>query len=133
MRAASVSIDLDNKWSYMKTRGDAGWSALPSYLDTVVPRVLDVLDRHGLKITFFVVGQDAARPENRAALASIAAAGHEVANHSFHHEPWLHLYTRADLERELDAAESAIREATGERCVGFRGPGYSFSAGWICT
>ena len=35
---ASLSLDLDNKWSYMKTHGDAGWEALPSYLDACVPR-----------------------------------------------------------------------------------------------
>ena len=35
---ASLSLDLDNKWSYMKTHGDQGWEAFPSYLDAVVPR-----------------------------------------------------------------------------------------------
>ena len=57
---ASLSLDLDNKWSYLKTHGDAGWEAFPSYLDVVVPRVLDLLAARSLKITFFVVGQDAA-------------------------------------------------------------------------
>ncbi len=26
---ASLSLDLDNKWSYMKTHGDAGWESFP--------------------------------------------------------------------------------------------------------
>ncbi len=34
----SLSLDLDNQWSYMKTHGDAGWESFPSYLDLVVPR-----------------------------------------------------------------------------------------------
>ena len=34
---ASLSLDLDNKWSYMKTHGDAGWDLYPTYLPTVVP------------------------------------------------------------------------------------------------
>ena len=29
---ASLSLDLDNQWSYMKTHGDPGWESLPSYL-----------------------------------------------------------------------------------------------------
>ncbi len=29
----SLSLDLDNKWSYLKTHGDAGWDAFPSYLE----------------------------------------------------------------------------------------------------
>lgn len=35
---ASLSFDLDNQWSYMKTHGDPGWDTFPSYLDLVVPR-----------------------------------------------------------------------------------------------
>jgi peptidoglycan/xylan/chitin deacetylase (PgdA/CDA1 family) len=124
---ASLSLDLDNKWSYMKTHGDEGWETFPSYLDVVVPRVLDLLDRRGLKITFFVVGQDAALDRNRAALQSIADAGHEIGNHSFRHEPWLHLYTPDQIAEELTRAEEAIAAATGRRPTGFRGPGFSFS------
>src|SRR6478752_92451 len=78
---ASLSLDLDNKWSYLKTHGDRGWEEFPSYLDGVVPRFLDVLDKLGLRITVFIVGQDAALSKNRAALASIADAGHEIGNH----------------------------------------------------
>src|SRR5438270_4437962 len=81
---ASLSLDLDNKWSYLKTHGDGGWEEFPSYLDAVVPRFLALLDRLGLRITVFVVGQDAALPKNRAALAAIGGAGHEIGNHSFH-------------------------------------------------
>ena len=57
---ASLSLDLDNQWSYMKTHGDEGWDSFPSYLDLLVPRVLETLDKHALQITFFIVGQDAA-------------------------------------------------------------------------
>ncbi|HEV2740715.1 MAG TPA: polysaccharide deacetylase family protein [Candidatus Elarobacter sp.] len=124
-RYASVSLDLDNEWSYRKTRGDASWSEYPSYLDTVVPRALDVLDRHGLRITWFIVGQDAAFEQNHATLRTIAQRGHEIGNHSFHHEPWLHLYDEAALDDEIARAEVAIEAATGMRPVGFRGPGYS--------
>lgn len=124
---ASLSLDLDNKWSYMKTHGDPGWEELPSYLDLVTPRFLDVLNRLDVRITVFVVGQDAAREENQAALRSIASAGHEIGNHSFHHEPWLHLYSEEQLDEEITRAEKAIEQATGVAPIGFRGPGYSVS------
>lgn len=124
---ASLSLDLDNQWSYMKTHGDAGWDAFPSYLDVVVPRVLSFLKERDLKITFFIVGQDAALEKNREAIASIAAAGHEIGNHSFNHEPWLHLYSKEQLVEEFENTESAIHHVTGKRPVGFRGPGYSLS------
>lgn len=124
---ASLSLDLDNQWSYMKTHGDPGWQEFPSYLDLMMPRVIAFLRRHELTITWFIVGQDAALARNREALGQIAAAGHEVGNHSFKHEPWLHLYTEADLHTELTNAEEAIEAATGKRPIGFRGPGYSMS------
>lgn len=124
---ASLSLDLDNQWSYMKTHGDPGWEAFPSYLDIVVPRVLDFLEQRGLRITFFIVGQDAALPENYAAIRAIAEAGHEIANHSFHHEPWLHLYSAEQFEADLAQAEEHIERVTGQRPIGFRGPGYSLS------
>jgi peptidoglycan-N-acetylglucosamine deacetylase len=125
--AASLSLDLDNLWSYLKIHGDPGWESFPSYLNVAVPRILAFLAERELRITFFIVGQDAAREENREALASIAAAGHEIGNHSFRHESWLHLYSEAELEEELARAEEAITKATGARPAGFRGPGFSLS------
>ncbi len=124
---ASLSLDLDNQWAYMKTHGDAQWETFPSYLDLAVPRILSFLKQRELKITFFIVGQDAALEKNRDAITSIFDAGHEIANHSFGHEPWLHLYSRSEIVEEFEKTEDAIESLTGVRPVGFRGPGYSLS------
>ena len=121
---ASLSLDLDNKWSYMKTHGDPGWETYPSFLEIVVPRILSLLGELHLTATVFIVGQDAASEQNHAALSAIAAAGHEIGNHSFHHEPWLHLHSEEQIEAELVQAEYYIQRATGQRPVGFRAPGY---------
>jgi peptidoglycan/xylan/chitin deacetylase (PgdA/CDA1 family) len=111
----------------MKTHGDAGWESFPSYLDTVVPRALDFLKARDLNITFFIVGQDAALDKNSEALAQISAAGHEIGNHSFNHEPWLHLYSEQEIVDEFARTEEALQKATGQMPRGFRGPGYSLS------
>jgi uncharacterized small protein (DUF1192 family) len=124
---ASLSLDLDNQWSYMKVHGDIGWDEFPSYLDIMVPRTLEFLEQRNLKITFFIVGQDAALEKNREMLQAISRAGHEIGNHSFHHESWLHLYTESEIEQEIAKAEENIERVTGIRPTGFRGPGYSFS------
>ena len=124
---ASLSLDLDNKWSYMKTHGDAGWNEFPSYLDEFVPRALKFFADRKLRITFFVVGQDAAQSKNRAALQAIAADGHEIGNHSFSHEPWMHHYPKDKIHDEIVRAAESIESAIGKRPLGFRGPGYSSS------
>lgn len=124
---ASLSLDLDNKWSYLKSFGDRSWESYPTYLPYLVPRVLELLKKTDLTITFFVVGQDASIDENRMALKQIASAGHEVGNHSFHHDQWLHQYSPKQIHQELELAEQAILNATGQKTIGFRGPGFSYS------
>lgn len=124
---ASVSLDLDDQWSYMKVHGDEGWETFPSYLDVVVPVFLDMLDKLDIKITFFIVGQDAAIEKNHKVLRSIVERGHEVGNHSFHHESWLKTYSKEKIEAEIEKAEEAILKATGKRTNMFRGPGFSWS------
>jgi peptidoglycan-N-acetylglucosamine deacetylase len=125
---ASLSMDLDNKWAYLKTHGDPGWEAWPTYLPRVVPRILDYFRPRDQLLTFFVVGRDAERAENRDMIQALADDGHEIANHSYEHEPWLHRFSRDALRRELDLAEDRLRDITGSTPVGFRGPGFSYSA-----
>lgn len=124
---ASISLDLDDQWTYMKVHGDEGWETFPSYLDLVLPLVLDKLDKLDVKITFFIVGQDAAIEKNHDVLRSIVERGHEIGNHSFHHESWLKTYSKEKIEKEIERAEEAILLATGTRTNMFRGPGFSWS------
>lgn len=124
---ASVSLDLDNQWSYMKIHGDEGWDQYPSYLKIFIPHILNLLDDLDLKITFFIVGKDTESEENRKYLKMITDRGHEVGNHSYHHESWLQSYTCEEIEGEIKSAEEAIEKATGQKPRGFRGPGFSWS------
>ena len=127
---ASLSLDLDNLWSYQMTHGDEGWdeyALLPRRRSC--PRVLEFLAARAQRITFFVVGQDAALDRNEKAVRAIADDGHEIGNHSFRHEPWLHRYSHDEIHAELGRAEEAHRRASPASApIGFRGPGYSLSA-----
>ena len=121
---ASLSLDLDNLWTYLKVHGDARWVEFPTYLPKFVPIVLDMLKRRNLSITFFVVARDAIQEENREALRLIAESGHEIGNHSLSHEPWMQTYPPDKVAEEIIGAEERIFEVTGKRTIGFRGPGY---------
>jgi peptidoglycan-N-acetylglucosamine deacetylase len=124
---ASLSLDLDDLWTYLKIRNDPAWTARPSILEIVVPRALEFLEEQGLRITFFIVGEDAARPENRSVLRDIVAAGHDIGNHSYSHEPWFHRQPEPIIREEITRAHDAIASATGRAPRGFRGPGYAVS------
>ncbi len=124
---AALSLDMDNQWSYMKTHGDSGWESYPSYYDVLVPSSLELLDRLGVKITYFVVGRDAVDRKNAAFLKMITDNGHDVGNHSFNHEPWLHLYSKEKISDEISQTDKAIKKASGRKPSGFRGPGFSWS------
>ena len=111
----------------MKTRGDEAWRDRPTYIPTFVPMILDALDELEIRITFFLVGADAGIEENRPFLRRLVDAGHEIGNHTFEHEVWLHTYDKPRLVEELSRAEDAISDATGQMPRGFRGPGFSWS------
>src|ERR1700694_5373838 len=72
---------------------------------TFTPQVLEILQRHGAKATFFLIGERALRhPEM---VSRIKAAGHEVGNHYFMNGPTLH-HSDADFVGYLEQTERAI-------------------------
>ena len=72
------------------------------------PRLLEILDRHQVRATFFLLGAEVRRDPG--VVAEIVAAGHEVALHGYHHR-CLALRgpraTRDDLTRGRDAVADA--------------------------
>lgn len=126
-KIASISLDLDNQWSYMKIHGDEGWDKYPSYLHIFIPHVLSILDELDIKITFFIVAKDIESADNQQYIRMITERGHEVGNHSYHHESWLQTYSYEAIEKEITDAHNAIFSATGQEPIGFRGPGFSWS------
>jgi hypothetical protein len=89
--------------------------------------VLNVLDGLNLRITFFIVGQDAALEKNREMLRLITMRGHSVGNHSYSHDSWLHLFPKEKIAAEINGAHDLITSVTGQQPIGFRGPGFCSS------
>jgi peptidoglycan/xylan/chitin deacetylase (PgdA/CDA1 family) len=87
---------------------------------TSTARVLDVLDGHRAKASFFCIGEKAAaHPE---LVREIARRGHSVENHSYAHSHAFAFYGVSRLRREVEAGQAAIAEATGRRPQFFRAP-----------
>ena len=82
-------------------------------------RLLEVLARHDVRATFFVIGRYARqRPDIVRALVN---AGHVVGNHTFTH-PLLTLKSAAEARNELTACRAAIQDAIGNHSNLFRPP-----------
>ena len=82
-------------------------------------KILDILDKYGIKATFFVVGVNATYyPE---ALEEVCRRGHEIGNHTFSH-PQVSKLLPEDLENEVDKCESKILELTDRKTKLFRPP-----------
>ena len=125
--AATLSVDLDNHWSYLRSFGRSGWQSRPSFLNTALPRIRAVMNELELDITAFVVGVDAYDERHRDALSAVAADGHEFGNHSWEHDPGVFAGGKASIEQDVSRAEEAIEAISGARPLGFRGPSYATS------
>ena len=123
----TLSVDLDDVWTYLKVRGDPGWRDRPTHFPLVVPALLDTLTAARATATVFVVGADAALPERAAWLRGIAAAGHEIGNHSHEHCSWQRAMPPEELAEDLRASHDAITRACGAPPRGYRAPGFSWN------
>ena len=81
--------------------------------------ILDLLERYGVKATFFVPGFVA--EHNPAVIRRIADAGHEIGNHGYTHERFVEKTVEEQLEI-LKKAQQVIADITGKAPVGFRTP-----------
>ncbi len=124
---ASISLDADNYWSYKRTHGDPDWVSRPSYLGVLTARMIELFDRHRIRPTVNVVGFDAAAADGPEFVTGLAEYGCEIGNHSFEHEPWLHLYSPQRLRDELRRTHDALLAAGATEVVGLRAPGFSMS------
>ncbi len=88
------------------------------------PLLLDTLERLGMKATFFLVGQQV--EEYPYFAEAIARAGHEVANHTFHHVNLTHLPAQEVL-KEIKDAQETITVITGQVPRYFRPPGGDYN------
>jgi peptidoglycan/xylan/chitin deacetylase (PgdA/CDA1 family)/GT2 family glycosyltransferase len=82
-------------------------------------QILDVLDRHQVKATFFMIGEQVAQLPDVA--AEVARRGHEIGNHTQYHFEMGRL-TPQQVRLQLDLARLAIIDATGIDTTLYRPP-----------
>jgi len=86
----------------------------------VTPAVLDLLDRHGVRATFFCIGAQAQR--HPGLCREIVQRGHTVENHSQHHGRNFSFLGPRAFRRELRQAQDTLTSITGQKPVFVRAP-----------
>jgi len=81
--------------------------------------LLDVLSRHNIRSTFFLIGRYVHQRPDIA--AEIARRGHVIGNHTFTH-PLLTFQSSASVRSEISQCRDAIHDAVGEHSNLFRPP-----------
>ena len=83
------------------------------------PRVLEVLARHNVRATFFLIGNFVRLEPGLT--REIAAAGHAIGNHTMTH-PFLPKYSAARILSELADCNAALEDTLGRKIEIFRPP-----------
>lgn len=124
----TFDLDAETMWTardpayasrpILMSQGAYGWKV-------GTDRILALLARYGLRVTFFVPGLVV---EQRPALMErILAGGHEIAHHSYSHR-WILGLSPGEEREEMEKGIEAIRRATGRKPVGWRSPAAEISA-----
>jgi peptidoglycan/xylan/chitin deacetylase (PgdA/CDA1 family) len=122
--AAAFTFDVDAESAALSVDWDlAGRMSVMSHQAygplTGVRRILGILDRHGVRSTFFVPGWTAERHPNT--VKDIVAAGHEIAHHGYLHESPLGR-TPEEQADVIDRGIDALEKVAGVRPIGYRAP-----------
>lgn len=104
----------------------AQWDSLESRVEANTWRILELCERHGACGTFFIVGWVAER--HPALIKAIAAAGHEVASHTWDHRR-IPDQTPEAFRDSVRRTKALLEDQTGTPCIGFRAPSYSIVRG----
>lgn len=97
-----ISISFDAAWGNEDTQ-----------------EILSILSKHNIHATFFMTGGWVeSYPED---VKAIAAAGHDLGNHSEHHKEMSKL-TASEIEEEIMSVHNKVRELTGKEMILFRPP-----------
>lgn len=102
------------------------WLAHPSRVARSVDRLLETLNRHGVRGTFFTLGWIAQhRPE---VVRAIASAGHEIASHGVWHRrvPTL---SADEFRDDVRRSKAMLEDLTGAAVLGYRAPSFSIIRG----
>ncbi|HOW52290.1 MAG TPA: polysaccharide deacetylase family protein [bacterium] len=132
MPTVAFTVDLDPTPAYYAIHGLQWNGGADPIFQSGLRRLIDLLKEEGIPATLFVTGGTLG-PAEWALLRDAAAAGCELADHSFSHDYRLSLRPQEDIVTDLKRNSFALRENTGITPRGFRAPGYNTSPAMLAA
>lgn len=122
-----ITVDVE-EWfhghNYLDRVPPHTWGDQETRVEKGVARCLELLERHQVRATFFVLGWTAERhPE---VVAEIARRGHEIGCHSYAH-PEVFKMTREEFRADTLRALEALTAAGAGPIAGYRAPSFSIT------
>ena len=101
------------------------WERHSSRVENNTRKVLDILSRHNVRATFFVLGWIGRKFPKL--IKDIFALGHEIASHGFDHQ-LVYRMTADQFKGDVLISLEILQNITGEKIIGFRAPSFSLAA-----
>ncbi len=124
-----LTFDVDGVSSWLNRNPDfknhPSLMSMAEYGPSVAtPRILDLLDHHAIKSSFYVPGYVAETHVEM--VEDIARRGHEVAHHGYMHEPPSTLSPEEE-KGVLEKGIQILQGITGQAPIGYRSPSWELS------
>lgn len=118
--AAGLSVDVDSVAAHLEGHGFERAPDAGTVYRVAVPRALDMLDRHDVRATFFLIASEARK--HRDVVREIVDRGHEIGSHSLTHSLPFGGKDGGGLDREVRGSRFVLQTLSGTRVHGFRPP-----------
>ena len=120
-----ITFDIED-WFHIldhpETANPSSWDKFESRIDHGVGLILDLMDKHHLKGTFFCLGWIAEKHPH--IIKRIDAAGHHVGTHSYYHQ-LAYEQTEDEYRKDLSDSIKILSDLTGKTIDAYRAPGFS--------
>ena len=122
-----LTIDVEDYYqvsAFESIVGFAKWDQYPQRVMNNTRRILQVLERHNVKATFFVLGWIGEK--NPHLIKDIMEKGHRIGCHSYEHR-LLYNLSPQEFEQDTRRAKDVLEQITGKSVRGYRAPSYSIT------
>lgn len=122
-----MSVDVEDWFQVENLKpaiSRATWDARESRVERNTMRILELLEQHGARSTFFILGWIAERYPRL--IRRIAEQGHEIASHGYGHD-LVYTLSEGEFRADVGRCKKVLEDVTGQEVIGYRAPCFSIT------